>query len=66
MTEILQLPAVSGAIAGVLVATKVDWDAFRTWQSFRDAREYSWHLFLWRALQGAIIGAASIYGIGAL
>lgn len=66
MTEILQMPAVAGAIAGVLVATKVDWDAFRKWQSFREAREYKWGLVAWRALQGAIIGAASVYGIGAL
>lgn len=66
MTELLQMPAVSGAIAGVLVATKVDWDAFRSWTSWREARDYSWSLFAWRAFQGAVIGAASIYGIGAL
>lgn len=66
MTEILQLPAVAGAIAGVLVATKQDWDSFRSWQSWIEAREYKWSLFAWRAFQGAIIGAASIYGIGAL
>lgn len=64
--EFLQHPAVSGAIAGVLVATKQDWDSFRSWQSFQQAREYRWGLFAWRAFQGAVIGAASVYGLGAL
>lgn len=64
--EFLQHPAVSGAIAGILVATKQDWDSFRGFKSFREFAQYSWGLFAWRAFQGAVIGAASVYGIGAL
>jgi hypothetical protein len=64
--EWLQHPAVTGAIAGVLVATKQDWDSFRGFQSFQQFAAYSWGLFAWRVAQGAVIGAASVYGIGAL
>lgn len=66
MTEFLQQPAVAGAIAGIVTATAVDFQAFRAFESFGQFKSYSWGTAAWRAFQGAVIGALSVYGIGGL
>lgn len=66
MTEFLQHPAVAGAIAGFLTATAVDFQAFRAFKSYDEFRRYQWGLAAFRAVQGIVIGALSVIGIGAL
>ena len=48
-----------GALVGCLTAAIVDFQAFRSWKSFEEARQYSWGLALWRWFQGAVIGAVA-------
>lgn len=57
--------AFEGAVGGLLSAAKVDYDAFKGWQSFQDAAKYAWGKALWRWLQGAVIGAVSGSILGA-
>lgn len=52
-----------GAIAGLIAAAAVDIQAFRSWKSFDEARNYSWPLAAWRWAQGAILGAMMVAGI---
>lgn len=47
------------ALAGALAAAKVDFDAFKSWQSAKQARQYRWDLAVWRWFQGAVLGAAT-------
>ena len=59
-----QHPVVRGAVAGLLTAAAVDFQAFRKWQAFSDALAYNWSTALFRWAQGAVIGAASAVGFG--
>lgn len=54
------------ALAGALSAAAVDFRAFKAWQSFHDAATYDWQTAAWRWAQGAIVGALSAVGVGAL
>lgn len=64
--DALQHPIVVGAIGGLIVATAVDFQAFRAFKSYEEFRSYSWGLAAFRAVQGAVLGALSVIGIGAL
>ena len=66
LRSILRMPVVMGAITGALSAAKTDFDAFRKWQSFKEAAAYGWPIALWRWFQGAVIGAVSALGLGLL
>ena len=66
LTLILQSVAFKGALAGALASARTDFDAFRTWHSFKDAEDYSWGIAAWRWLQGAIIGGVTAAGLGGL
>lgn len=57
---------VQGAISGVTAAAVVDFAAFRNWKSFHDAATYDWGTAAWRWFQGAVVGAATAAGFGAL
>lgn len=64
--ELLQHPIVTGALAGFLAATAVDFQAFRAFKSFQEFRSYSWGLAAFRAVQGIVLGVLAALGIGAL
>lgn len=64
--EFLQQPVVAGAIAGFLTATAVDIQAFRAFETFGEFKAYNWSTAAFRAVQGIVIGALSVLGIGAL
>lgn len=64
MSHDLLVKLAHGAIAGLLAAAAVDFHAFKSWQSFGDAKAYNWPVALFRWLQGAVIGAASAFGLG--
>jgi len=53
-----------GALTGLGGAAKADWDAFRSWKSFQDARRYNWGIAAWRWFQGAAIGAMGASALG--
>lgn len=59
LTAITHSHLFHGAVAGVLIAAKVDYSAFRDWKSFHDVATYNWSTALWRWTQGAIIGMAT-------
>jgi len=63
---VINSPAFKGACAGALASARTDFDAFRTWHSFKDLEGYSWSIAAWRWFQGAIIGAVTAAGIGGL
>lgn len=64
MTQYLQHPIVVAALSGAIAAARVDFHAFKSWQSFDDASKYSWKTALFRWLQGAIVGAVMGAGLG--
>lgn len=49
-------PIVKAAIAGIVTAGAVDWQAFRSWKSAKEATTYDWATAGWRWFQGAIVG----------
>lgn len=57
---IWQSAFVTGAVSGFLAAAAVDFAAFRSWKSFREAATYQWGVAAWRWLQGFVAG-----GLGA-
>jgi len=46
-------------MSGILSAARVDFDAFKKWNKWRDARDYDWSLATFRWAQGALIGLGS-------
>jgi hypothetical protein len=66
MTAFLHSKFVAGALAGLLPAAAVDFHAFKTWQSFKDARAYDWNVALFRWCYGALMGGLTAVGYGAL
>lgn len=60
---ILQNRIVMGAVAGVLTAALVDFNAFRAWKTFHDVSTYQWSTAAFRWLQGAIVGAITATGL---
>lgn len=59
-------PIAQGALAGLLTAAAVDFQAFRAWKSVADAAQYAWGLALWRWFQGAVVGALSSLSLGSV
>lgn len=55
---------VMGAAGGWASAAKVDFEAFKHWQSFSDVAAYSWSTALFRWIQGAVIGGVLTSGLG--
>jgi hypothetical protein len=49
-------PYVQLAIAGWVVAARVDYNAFVSFKSLHDAAEYDWKVAGWRWFQGAMMG----------
>lgn len=62
----LRYPSVHGALIGWAIAAKADFEAFRTWHSFSDAKQYKWDLAVWNWLQGAVIGFVGGAGLNAM
>lgn len=56
----------AGALAGLISAAAVDYSAFKRWKSFDEAVKYKWSLALWRWFKGAVIGAVTSAGVGAV
>ena len=53
------------ALTGFLVAAKIDYEAFKKWESYKDAYSYDWKLAGWRWFRGTVIGVASGSGVSA-
>lgn len=64
--EFLRQPLVQSAIAGIVTAAAVDIAAFRSWQSWNDAANYSWSVAAFRWFQGAVLGLLTGLGLGAI
>ena len=64
--DLLHTPAGIGAIGGLLAAARVDYAAFRQWDTWHDLTDYSWGIASWRWTQGTIIGALSALGVAAV
>lgn len=54
---------IAGALAGLVAAALVDFNAFRTWKSIDEATNYAWKVAFWRWFQGALSGALMAAGI---
>lgn len=66
MSNVLHNRIVQGALAGALAAALIDFNAFRAWKTWQDAAAYSWSTATWRWVQGAVTGALTAAGIGAV
>lgn len=66
MTEWLQSPLAQGAMAGLLTAAAVDFQAFRAWKGFGEIVTYAWRTALFRWMQGAVVGAVTAAGLNGL
>lgn len=66
MTSPLVQNIIRGGATGILSAAAVDFAAFRTWKSWHDLAVYDWQVAGWRWFQGAVMGAATGAGYGAL
>jgi len=64
--ELLHSPAGVGALAGLLAAVRVDYEAFRAWDEWQDLQSYQWGLASFRWVKGAVIGAISALGVSAV
>jgi hypothetical protein len=62
--DLLHNHLVQGAISGVVAAAAVDYQSFRSWKSFDDAKTYSWGKALFRWFQGGVIGFVTAAGLG--
>lgn len=65
LTAVFQSHLTQGAISGFLAAAAVDFQAFRAWKSFDDAKAYSWSTATFRWVQGAVVGFITAAGLGA-
>lgn len=66
MREIFANPIVAGAVTGAVSAAAIDFQAFRSWKSYHDAATYDWATASWRWVQGAVVGAVTATGYGAV
>ena len=57
-------PIAHSALAGMLAAAAIDFQAFRAWKSWKDATTYAWSTAIFRWVQGAVVGAATAVGLG--
>lgn len=61
-----QNPIVRGVLIGMFTAAVVDFQAFRSWQSWNDAARYGWGVAAWRWLVGGMVGLlGSLLGLPA-
>lgn len=63
---LLHTPVVRGALAGTIAAALTDLDAFLSWRDVHQFATYDWGTALLRWAQGAVSGALTGAGIGAL
>ena len=63
MTRETSMKVLAGALSGLVAAAAVDFHAFKTWQSFSDAKSYNWSVAAFRWLQGAIMGGLAALGL---
>lgn len=63
---ILHSAAVHGAVTGVIAAAVVDLHAFLTWHSVQEVVTYRWGTAAFRWVQGAVTGAITGAGFGAM
>lgn len=64
--DLLHHGIVRGALSGAIAAAAVDVAAFRSWKSAQDGLTYAWGVAAFRWAQGAILGALTAAGLGAL
>lgn len=64
--ELMANPLIAGMVTGLVTAAAADFAAFKSWQSFDDARKYSWSIAAWRWFQGAVIGLITSAGLAGL
>lgn len=64
--SLAQMPLVQGALAGLLTAAHVDYQAFKGWSDFHDAYTYDWRRAIFRWVQGAVGGAVLAAGLGSV
>lgn len=52
-----------GAVSGLVSAAVVDFAAFRSWKSAKEAAAYEWSVAVWRWFQGFVGGglAATVF-----
>ena len=62
----LSNPIVQGAVTGAATAAAVDWAAFKAWKKWQDIVTYDWSVATFRWVQGAVVGAVTAAGFGAL
>lgn len=66
MSVFFHYPMVRGAISGACAAAIVDLHAFLTWKSVNDVKGYNWSTAAFRWVQGAVTGAITGAGFGAV
>lgn len=66
MVSYLQHPLVKGALSGFLSAAAIDFVAFRNFKTLDEFASYSWAVAGFRWIQGAVVGAVTAAGLGAL
>ena len=66
LTTIIHSGTFHGALTGAVAAAAVDFHAFLTWKKFSDAAHYDWGTATFRWCQGAVVGAVTGAGYGAL
>ncbi len=70
MLAFAQMPAVRhaavGALGGLLVAIRADSESFRAWKCWADVGHFDWSIASFRYIKGAVIGALTFAGFGAM
>ena len=63
MIDLLHNRITQAALAGLLSAALIDFNAFRTWKTFHDVSTYQWRTAVFRWVQGAVVGAVAAAGL---
>lgn len=66
MHLVLQSPIAKGFMSGAGAAALIDFNAFRTWNTWHDLQVYNWGVASFRWLQGGVVGAVTAVGAGYL
>lgn len=64
--QIFSHPVVIASLFSAAAAARTDYEAFKSWDEWRDIKTYKWKTALWRWFQGAVIGAVGASAIGTL
>jgi hypothetical protein len=64
--QVLHSPVARAAFSGAIAAAVVDIHAFLTWKKFQDVEAYDWGVAVFRWVQGAVAGALTGLGMGAM